>query len=66
MSKQPGISMDELLAMQKDEEKRARNANRFTVEAERSTAITVLAHLTELSQKERARVLRRALKINGV
>lgn len=59
MTKSKGVTMDELL--------RAQNAaERFTVEQERCEALRILAHITAFNQKERSRILRRALKINDV
>ncbi len=62
MAKQPGVSLDELDKMRKAEAR----GPRFTAHDERRHALMLLGDLAELSQLERGRVLRRALKINEV
>lgn len=57
--KPKGISLDELARIQAGEKRR-----QFTAEDERRHALRLLAQLADLTQKERGRVLRRALKIN--
>jgi hypothetical protein len=65
-----GVPFDELPAAvraQLKAEARAPKASRsFTVERERQRAIELLAVVSDLSQSERGRVLRRALKLNEV
>lgn len=62
MAKQKGVSIAEL--------DKIRNAEaqgpRFTAQDERRHALLLLGDLAELTQSERGRVLRRALKINEV
>ena len=60
MTKQPGISLGELQRLQQSESRR-----KFTAEHERKYALELLANLSHLDQKERGRVVRRALKINA-
>lgn len=62
MAKQKGVSLAELDKLRKAEEK----GPRFTAQDERRHALMLLGDLAELSQSERGRVLRRALKINEV
>ena len=58
--KKPGISLGELAELQRKETAK----NRFTAEDERREGLRLLAEISQFSQKERARILRRAIKIN--
>lgn len=62
--KPKGVSLAELEAIKAAEKRKSRQ--RFTAEHERRHALLVLALVAELSQVERGRVLRRALKINDI
>jgi hypothetical protein len=62
MSKPKGVSLDELDKLRKAEA----SGPRFSAQDERRHALLLLGDLAELSQLERGRVLRRALKINEV
>ncbi len=62
MPKQKGVSLDELDKMRKAEAA----GPRFSAQDERRHALLLLGDLAELTQLERGRVLRRALKINEV
>jgi len=59
--KLPGVTFEELGKMQKKDKDR-----RFTAEDERRLALSMLGtvEVSGLTQKERGRVLRRALKVN--
>lgn len=60
--KPKGVSLTELNKLQK----KAANGDRFTAEDERRIALKILGadELTAITQAQRARVLRRAQKIN--
>lgn len=62
MARQKGVSIEELGKLREAEER----GPRFTAQDERRHALLLLGDLAELSQSERGRVLRRALKINEV
>ena len=61
MTKQKGISIAELNEYQAKEKK-----SRFSAEDERRHALLLLAQMADLTQRERARVLRRAHTINDI
>lgn len=62
MAKPKGVSLDELDKLRKAEA----SGPRFNAHDERRHALLLLGDLAELTQSERGRVLRRALKINEV
>lgn len=62
MAKQKGVSIEELDKLRQAEAQ----GPRFTAADERRHALLLLGDLAELSQQQRGRVLRRALKINEV
>ncbi len=64
MTKAKGVSLAELEAIQRAEQRKGRP--RFTADDERRHALLVLAQVAQLSQVERARVLRRAIRINEI
>ncbi len=61
MTKPKGVDLAELMKLTKPAKR-----PRFTAEHERRYAMRALALVAELSQAERGRVLRRALKINDI
>lgn len=62
MAKQKGVSIEELGKLREAQEQ----GPRFNAHDERRHALLLLGDLAELTQSERGRVLRRALKINEV